>query len=245
MHIPLDNEFLRKHFEISADGNVTCRNIDTPGISGALLMNIYTATYNTLKTEAYLAPEAIVYLQNLVTDMMRLSYRSSGDSDGAANTASAVPEEILLHDEDFPENYVNMSHPDDYKITRSFKPQFIVSRHENKHTRLIARVAWKLSDQSFIPMSFVCDTGAPGSFYLSPTAMAIMKSVGKVLSNDMNDAYTEVLARTGNRDSFTAVLDSTPRLHRNANIIGLKVMMKLGFSLSQETFSLGNNLEHL
>jgi hypothetical protein len=34
-------------------------------------------------------------------------------------------EELLLHDEDFPLNYVDMTHPDDYKVKRKI---FIVKQ---------------------------------------------------------------------------------------------------------------------
>ena len=61
-----------------------------------------------------------------------------------------------LHDEDFPNEYVHMAHPDDYKEVQEFTYHTRYGRHD----RLIARVAWKLTE-SVVPMSFVCDTGAP------------------------------------------------------------------------------------
>ena len=63
-------------------------------------------------------------------------------------------EELLLHDEDFPEEYVHMAHPGDYKAVQEFKPQFIMHSHFGRHNRLIARVAWKTGNGTVLPMSF-------------------------------------------------------------------------------------------
>ena len=71
----------------------------------------------------------------------------------AAKQARA-PSARVLHDEDFPNEYVHMAHPDDYKEVPEFAPQFTYHSRYGRHDRLIARVAWKLKD-SMVPMSFV------------------------------------------------------------------------------------------
>jgi len=79
----------------------------------------------------------------------------------------SVQDELQLTDADFPISYVNMAHPDDYKISSSpIDPDYIFHK-EPHHNCLILRISWK-TDDGFLPMSFVCDTSALMHFYLSP-----------------------------------------------------------------------------
>lgn len=85
-------------------------------------------------------------------------------------SSTLVPEDILLQDEDFPESYINMQHPSDYiQVSAAFK-DFICHSRLGRHNRLIVRLCWKLSDSAYLPISFVCDTGAPSHLYLSNKA---------------------------------------------------------------------------
>jgi len=75
-------------------------------------------------------------------------------------------EELLLHDSDFPEHFKEMTHPDDYKEIPYPLPLQTIFHRKAYHSRLILRISWKVGEGRFVPMSFVCDTGAPGFFYL-------------------------------------------------------------------------------
>jgi hypothetical protein len=105
---------------------------------------------------------------------------------------SNVIEELLLHDEDFPENYVDMHHPEDYNEVSEFQPEFICHSYYGRHNRLIARVAWKVSDTVMIPMSFVCDTGAPSHLYLSVKAIKILDKAKLLLTDDKGTPYIKM-----------------------------------------------------
>ena len=52
---------------------------------------------------------------------------------------TVVTEELSLHDEDFPNEYVHMAHPGDYKKVPEFAPQFTYHSRYGRHDRLIAR----------------------------------------------------------------------------------------------------------
>lgn len=100
-------------------------------------------------------------------------------------------EELLLHDEDFPEGYKNMAHPSDYKEVKTFNPEFIYHSYFGRHNRLILRVAWKVSESVMIPMSFVCDTGAPSHLYLSKKAFSVLNKYNLILEDDKEAKYVK------------------------------------------------------
>jgi hypothetical protein len=151
---------------------------------------------------------------------------------------TVVTEELLLHDEDFPNEYVHMAHPDDYKNVPEFAPQFTYHSRYGRHDRLIARVAWKLKD-SMVPMSFVCDTGAPSHLYLSKEAMEVLDKAGRLLKDDRDTPYVEM--HTRGDEKFPATVEETPKnslnfYHKHANILGLKSLRRLCLSLKGDTF---------
>lgn len=104
-----------------------------------------------------------------------------------------VIEELLVHDEDFPPNYVDMAHPDDYKLTHEKICQFIMHKRFGRHNRLIARVPWKVQKEKYVYISFICDTGAPSHFYLSKKKALTTLSDHNILQNDeRNNLYVKV-----------------------------------------------------
>ncbi|KAJ3220943.1 hypothetical protein HK099_003902 [Clydaea vesicula] len=107
-------------------------------------------------------------------------------------SVNIIPEDILLHDEDFPREYIDMAHPNDYKPVNNFENSFIINDRYGKHKRLIARIAWKTHNGNFIPMSFVCDTGAPSSFYLSSKAIEILEEYSLLKLDDKGVAYVTI-----------------------------------------------------
>ena len=155
---------------------------------------------------------------------------------------SNVIEELLLHDEDFPKNYVNMRHPEDYIIFAEFKPQFICHSYFGRHNRLIARVAWKVSDNVMIPMSFVCDTGAPSHLYLSTEAMEVLNNAKLLLTDDKGTPYMKMHKNAS--ETFPATVEETPYVHKHANILGLKALKQLSLHLSGEAFNFNSEFAY-
>ena len=121
----------------------------------------------------------------------------------------------MLTDQDFPGHYVNMAHPQDY-IARSdpLQPELFYNRRAN-HFKLLLRASFALPDKTFLPMTFVCNTGAPGGYYFSERAMNVLSraDVERLKEDDLHNLYlqTEV--------GKFAVTD-TPQRHQHANISG-------------------------
>eukprot|EP01012_Entosiphon_sulcatum_P019202 TRINITY_DN24044_c0_g1_i1.p1 TRINITY_DN24044_c0_g1~~TRINITY_DN24044_c0_g1_i1.p1 ORF type:complete len:100 (-),score=7.24 TRINITY_DN24044_c0_g1_i1:271-570(-) len=94
----------------------------------------------------------------------------------------ATDHEILLTDEDFPDSYRNMAHPDDYQEIdkyHGFGPKGYMTQVHRKtcHNRLLVRAAWLLPNGRELPMTFVVDTGAPQQMYFGSVAMAVLTQV--------------------------------------------------------------------
>lgn len=139
-----------------------------------------------------------------------------------------------LHDEDFPSNYKNMAHPDDYTEVENFSPQFIYHSHFGKHNRLIARVAWKISDTVMIPMSFICDTGAPKHLYLSQEALETLAKYRLISEGETETLYVKIHKNI--TQTFNAPFEETPHMHKHANILGLKALRRLHLNLNDDNF---------
>lgn len=77
---------------------------------------------------------------------------------------SVVRDELQLHDYDFPSNYVNMAHPDDYiDVEQPKLPEFTIvntSKSTYRTTeRWACRIWFSTTSDRYFPMSFVVDTG--------------------------------------------------------------------------------------
>ena len=137
--------------------------------------------------------------------------------------------ELMLQESDFPDTYVNMAHPNDYISTKtSIQPEFIDHEGIFGHHRLLLRVSFKLMDGMHVPFTFVVDTGAPFHFYLSDSPAAILKKGGRLLS-DSGQEYVEILGSK-------ALVHATPTTHKPGNIMGLKMIKKLGLHVG-DSFS--------
>ncbi len=153
-------------------------------------------------------------------------------------------EALFLFDRDFPAEYVDMAHPQDYKAVQEFTPQFIRHDHYGFHKKLIARIAFKASDGTALPTSFVCDTGAPGCVYLSPKAYDALKGKGLLLADEITGGpYVKI--HQGENRVFNAATEHTPRPHFNANVLGVAALHKLHFQMTDDAFSFYPSFEYL
>lgn len=123
-----------------------------------------------------------------------------------------VPEELLLTDEDFPRNYINKQHPDDYKLSNApIEKELVFHQHKGRHPRLLLRCSIKLAEDVFCPMTFVLDTGAP-KVYLSAFAKPILAAYNlQAVDKDVGFEYVTLLGRK-------FVMEDTPEGHAPANI---------------------------
>lgn len=150
------------------------------------------------------------------------------------NSTDVYAAELLLQDADFPSNFIDMHHPDDYKIIYNPFVEYI-PHFNGHHNRLIIRICWKVSDSEYMPMSFVCDTGAPMGFYLCNEAIALLKRYRRIIEDETGTEYAYI------HDVGKAAVEPTPPSHAPGNIIGLRVLIKLRLSLNADgTFVLNN-----
>lgn len=123
-------------------------------------------------------------------------------------------DELLLHDDDFPKYYKNKEHPDDYLSFDSYAPQIIYHK-KSHHNRLIFRVPWKINDK-YVPVSYVCDTGAPMYLYLNKKTRLLLDE--RIKTDELDYEYVEIEINDNIRKIPVA---ETPMSHPDINIIGL------------------------
>jgi len=150
---------------------------------------------------------------------------------------NSANDELLLHNTDFPSNFVNMAHPDDYKILdKPIIPEYIYN-DKSHHYRLIFRISWKLGENKYVPMSFVCDTGAPMFFYICEKAQNILQN--RICNDELGNQFFQM------PDGSKAAIHETPSNHQPANIIGLRILKKLELFLSESGFKFNKCPEYL
>lgn len=147
--------------------------------------------------------------------------------------------DLLLCDDDFPDNFVNMHHPQDGKITQVPIQQEYIRNERLGHHRLILRTSIKLRENQFVSFSFVLDTGAPSSIYFSPGEAFNGLQQGKRVIEDGDVVYMEIGGKK-------AAVKETPHTHRPANIIGLPLLERFGLTLHPDkTFTFAHGCEFL
>ena len=150
---------------------------------------------------------------------------------------------VLLHDEDFPANYVHHQHPDDFKPLTEPLPVSVFYHENGKNRRLHMRVSFRVSDTLFLPMSFVLDTGAAMHFYLSRAARTLLKRCDLVVmdESDVERLTIHYKLKDGTTCRFGAPIEVISDNNDPANIIGLSTLMRLGLQLSQNGISFEND----
>jgi hypothetical protein len=145
-----------------------------------------------------------------------------------------VNEELLLHNNDYPSNYINKAHKNDYKI---FKEPNMIEKIFNKishHNRLLLRISWKINDNQYVPMTFVCDTGAPMNFYVSELGKVFIKS--RINEDELQTEYVIIKNKNGNTKKVS--ISPSPNLHSESNIIGLLLLDFFGLTIKNGQFDL-------
>lgn len=142
------------------------------------------------------------------------------------NVSMGYLNEQVLTEQDFPGHYVNMARPEDYKLlSNPLQPELFYNGRAN-HFTLLLRASFAVSDKSFVPMTFVCSSGAPGGLYLCETALSVLSDVGRIKEDDLHNLYLQT------ENGKFAVTDM-PLKHQSANIVGLPVLEKYGLMVSE------------
>jgi hypothetical protein len=139
--------------------------------------------------------------------------------------------DLLLTDLDFPPDFKNFAHPYDYQIRSSpIDPEYIFHKYPGGN-RLIYRISVYIGPETYTTLSFVCDTGAPKHLYLSSPAINTLQQY-HLLKIDCETDISWI--RINNKK---VPIDVTPTVHAPANIIGLKLLCKLGLQLHEDEFT--------
>lgn len=134
---------------------------------------------------------------------------------------------FILQDVDFPDYFVNKAHPDDYREMVDQLPVELIYHQRPNHNRLLLRISFKISGSSYIPLTFVCDTGAPMFIYINELTRRLIKS-----RIELDDAENEIITINGK----VMTLGSSPSNHLDVNIIGLRALSYFGLVLENDEF---------
>lgn len=119
---------------------------------------------------------------------------------------------IMIQEADFPDYFIDKHHPDDFKPKNiNINPEFIFHKLSD-HNRIILRISIKTGPRTYIPLSFVCDTGAPSYIYVNKITRRLIKDR---ITDD--GAGNEIIIISNKRMG----LKTSPALHEDTNIIGL------------------------
>jgi hypothetical protein len=147
---------------------------------------------------------------------------------------------VMLCAADFPHEYVNMQHPEDYTLHDSpITPSFIVNQRQG-HTRLIFRISWRAGSK-FMPMSFIVDTGAVHPIYFGNVGMRMMEAHRLLFLDDLGNDVVK-LQSPGTECSIH--YKATPKCCDPANIVGLRFLLRFGLVLEASSFHFNEHFAH-
>ncbi len=134
---------------------------------------------------------------------------------------------IMLQDADFPDYFIHKAHPNDYKVIKNALPVELIYHHRPHHNQLLMRISFKINFLSYIPCTFICDTGAPMFIYINETMRKLI--INRI---ELDAAENEVIVINGK----TMTLGSSPSNHPDVNIIGLRALSYFGLILDSDDF---------
>lgn len=145
-------------------------------------------------------------------------------------------ETMMLQKSDFPDYFVKMQHPNDFRIVREPFTEHIFHKRMG-HNRLFLRICFKISNTGYIPFTFILDTGAPSQIYINNITRQLLKD------RIETDSETEIeFVRIEGRKTL---IHPSPDNHRDTNIIGLMSLAHFGFHFtSTEDYDFTNLPEY-
>lgn len=143
---------------------------------------------------------------------------------------------LLLGDDDYPDNYVNKAHPNDYQTTTMPITAEYIFHKKSHFNRLIFRISWKIAENKYVPISFICNTGCPMFLYLSSDARKAIKM--RILEDDVQNEYVEINGKK------TPIANS-PSEHGETNIMGLMMCARLGLTINEKCEYTFANIQEL
>ena len=134
---------------------------------------------------------------------------------------------VMLQVADFPDYFINQQHPDDYIITSNYICELIYHRLID-HNKLILRISFKIAEGMFFPVTFICDTGAPGFIYINSITRRLLSR--RIQEDMLENNFIKI------DEKFFQVKPS-PSNHPDTNILGLRMLSHLGITIDYDNFS--------
>ena len=154
------------------------------------------------------------------------------DQDDAADA------DLLLQEYDFPENFVNMAHPEDGIVQANPIPPEYIRHTRRGRFRMLVRISLRLGDDRFAPYTFVCNTSAPLHIYLSEPALGVLEEAGRIGTDELGSLFIVI-------DGRKAAIRVTPRSHQPGNILGMLMLERFCLQMSEGSFSFASPVPYL
>lgn len=135
-------------------------------------------------------------------------------------------ETTMLQEVDFPDYYIDKRHPDDYIPVKKCFTEYIYHSISD-HNILILRICFKIGHKTYIPCSFICDTGAPTHIYINSTTRKMIKDL--IQKDELENEFLII-------DNKRMMLKPSPSNNPDVNIIGLRSLSYFNLILKDDGF---------
>lgn len=87
----------------------------------------------------------------------------------------------------------------------------------------------------FIPVTMICDTGAPTHLYINDITRKLIGS--KIVFDELDNQLIQ-------GDNYRLLVNKSPELYRNTNILGLMALSKIEMAFKDGRFGFNNLPEY-
>jgi hypothetical protein len=115
---------------------------------------------------------------------------------------------------DFPFDFVDGHHPDDYKLVSTPIKECIWNGIDDYY-RLLLRISIKLGENEYKSLTFICNTGAPDFIYLNEISYSTFKD--RLIKDENGFTYIKI-----NNRKFPVKRTHYP--HNDFNILGVRAL---------------------
>jgi len=130
---------------------------------------------------------------------------------------------MMLHELDFPSTFTKKSHKDDYKII-NYPIKELIYHRKNFHNRIFVRISIFLRNDVFVPVTFICDTGAPMFLYITELTRSLISE--RIEVDESENDFINIFGEK------KMMVNSSPPLHSDTNVIGLRALSYFGLHLT-------------
>eukprot|EP00834_Sanchytrium_tribonematis_P006170 NODE_430_length_7576_cov_0.738665.p4 type:complete len:177 gc:universal NODE_430_length_7576_cov_0.738665:685-1215(+) len=138
---------------------------------------------------------------------------------------------MLLTPEDYPKPFRTpdkmYAHPNDYMVTNNIIQPNIFYYRRNQRARLFLRLSIKIENEQYTIATFLLDTGCSTHLYVSDRLNGLLKH--RIMMDELGFEYIEMHIHG---EKVNCLVNGTGNQH-SANVMGLPMLILLGFNLKQ------------